>query len=233
MRNSRTPFFLAAVMCLTAWAGSAAAQATSAPAGGQVAPEPSLADAARKARAAKKTEPQAAKKVWTDDNIPTAPREIPAAAATEGAEAPSEQLAQGATSPIGAQAAAKQAAGAQGNAGGQAGTAAAADDDKAKAELESKWREKFAQAHKKLEDDQKDADLMQREYNLKRQQYYSDPNTAMREQYQYPSGRGGDLNDLAKKIDEKKAAIEQDKQAISDLEDELRKAGLPAGWSRP
>jgi len=41
------------------------------------------------------------------------------------------------------------------------------------------------------------------------------------------------LNDLNKKIDEKKQQIEQDKQAISDLEDQLRKDGLPAGWSRP
>jgi len=75
---------------------------------------------------------------------------------------------------------------------------------------------------------------MQREYNLKQQQYYSDPNTAMRQQYNnYAGGRGPELNDLNKKIDEKKQQIEQDKQAISDLEDQLRKEGLPPGWSRP
>ena len=93
------------------------------------------------------------------------------------------------------------------------------------------WRQLFAEAHKKLSDDQKDLDLMERELSLKRQQYYSDPNTAMREQYQYPSGRGGEVNDLVKKIDDTKKKIEQDKQAISDLEDELRKAGLPPGWA--
>jgi ABC-type Fe3+-citrate transport system substrate-binding protein len=74
---------------------------------------------------------------------------------------------------------------------------------------------------------------MERELSLKRTQYYSDPNTAMREQYQYPGGRGGEINDIVKKIDEKKQKIEQDKQAISDLEDQLRKEGLPSGWSRP
>jgi len=163
-----------------------------------------VADAARKARAERKEMPPPTK-VWTDDNLPKSPHE--AAPSAEGGEAGGEA-----------------AAGEK--------TAAGEDADKKQAELEAKWRQRFAEAHKKLDDDQKDLDLMERELSLKRQQYYSDPNTAMREQYQYPAGRGGDINDLVKKIDDKKQAIEKDKQAISDLEDELRKAGLPSGWGR-
>ena len=207
MRKPSIPFLLAGVLCVSGWCVTAAAQDTNTSGGQGVSPEPSVAEAARKTRADKKTEPQSAKHVWTDDNIPKTPRDVPTPASVEGGAAPDK---------------------------GAAGTPADAGlDDKAKAELETKWRERFAAAHKKLADDEKEADLLQREYNLKRQQYYSDPNTALREQYQYPSGRGGELNDTAKKIEEKKAQIEADKQAISDLEDQLRKDGLPSGWSRP
>jgi hypothetical protein len=228
MRKSPYSLLLAGALCAGGWFVAASAQDT----GPSVPQEPSVADAARKAKAQKKNEPQA-KRVWTEDNIPTAPREIPVAkegeaGATEGGGGTQENLPQGATSPLGAQAAA------QAGAAAQSGKSASADDARKQAELEAKWRQKFAEAHKKLDDDQKDLDLMQREYNLKRQQYYSDPNTAMKEQYNnYGGGRGPELNDLQKRIEDTKQKIEQDKQAIADLEDQLRREGLPPGWSRP
>jgi len=218
MRGTSWSLLMAGAVLAGGWCASAAAQTASAnQAAGQ---DQSVADAARRARADKKTEPQSAKHVWDDDNIPKNPRDVTATSAEGGAAACEGENCD------------KAAQDAQG-AKGTAGAPGPEDDAKKSADLEAKWRDRFAVAHKKLDDDEKEADLMQREYNLKRQQYYSDPNTAMREQYQYPSGRGGDLNDLAKKIDEKKADVEKDKQAISDLEDELRKAGLPPGWSRP
>ncbi len=203
MRKSYFGLLLAGALCAAGWSSAAAAQDMTST-GAQ---EPSLAEAARKARAEKKTE-AAPQHVWTDDNIPKVPREVPAAAGEGGEEA-------GAAAP-----AEKKAP-------------AAEDDAKKQAELEAKWRQRFADAQKKLDDDQKELDLSQREYNLKREQYYSDPNTAMREQYQYPGQKGGELNDTAKKIDDLKQKIEQDKQALSDLEDQLRKEGLPPGWARP
>ncbi len=42
-----------------------------------------------------------------------------------------------------------------------------------------------------------------------------------------------DMNDTKTKIDEKTAAVAQDKADISNLEDELRKAGGDPGWARP
>ena len=113
-------------------------------------------------------------------------------------------------------------------------TAAPADDKKktpAEAEKapppkgEDYWRQKFADARKKQADDAHELDILQREYNLKQQQYYSDPNTAMREQYNRQ-----DLNDTKAKIDEKTSAVAQDKQDFSDLEDALRKAGGEPSW---
>ncbi|HKM91893.1 MAG TPA: hypothetical protein VJX29_14890 [Candidatus Acidoferrales bacterium] len=207
MRNTSFGLLLAGALCAAGWWSAAAAQDMTTT-GAQ---EPSVAEAARKAKAEKKTEavPQ---HVWTDDNIPKVPREVPAATGEAGEEGAAEA---GAAAPAGTKA------------------AAAEDDAKKQADLEAKWRQKFADAQKKLDDDQKDLDLTQREYNLKREQYYSDPNTAMREQYQYPGQKGGEVNDTAKKIDDLKQKIEQDKQAISNLEDQLRKEGLPPGWARP
>jgi len=113
----------------------------------------------------------------------------------------------------------------------QSKTAAA---DKAKPETgkaeekdENYWRKQFAEANKKLADDAHELDILQREYNLKQQQYYSDPNTAMKEQFDRK-----DLTDTKQSIDEKTAAVAKDKQDISDLEDSLRQAGGDPGWAR-
>jgi hypothetical protein len=206
MRKPTYSLLLAGALCASGWLAAAAQDTTLHPP-----QEPSPAEAARKARAQKKSEPQA-KQVWDDDNIPKEPREVPAET-KEGGQA------------------------ATGEAGGTPAQPAATgspDDQAKKAALEADWRSKFAGARKKLDDDQKDLDLMQREYNLKRQQYYSDPNTALRQQYNNNvGGRGPELADLEKKIEETKQKIEADKQAISDLEDQLRRDGLPPGWSRP
>jgi anion-transporting ArsA/GET3 family ATPase len=106
--------------------------------------------------------------------------------------------------------------------------APAANDKPSPAKDETYWKKAFADARKKLADDAHELDVLQREYNLKQQQYYSDPNTAMREQFNRQ-----DLTDTKTKIDEKTAAVAQDKQAISDLEDSLRQAGGEPGWSNP
>jgi len=103
---------------------------------------------------------------------------------------------------------------------------APADEKTGSTKDEAYWRKAFADARKKLADDTHELDILQREYNLKQQQYYSDPNTAMREQYNRQ-----DLTDTKTKIDEKTAAVAQDKQAISDLEDALRQAGGEPGWA--
>ncbi len=165
----------------------------------------SVADAARKAQEAKKTAPKA-KIVLDDDNLDTIKGNISVVG---------EQ-------PASAEDQAKTAAGDKAKGG------APGDDKKAPAKGEEYWRQRFADANKKLTDDMHEADVDQRDYNLKQQQYYSDPNTALKEQYSRQ-----DLTDLKKAIDDKTATVTQDKQDISDLEDELRKAGGDPGWASP
>jgi len=92
---------------------------------------------------------------------------------------------------------------------------------------EAYWRGQFAAARKKLADDSKELDILQREYNLKEQQFYTNPNVALREQY----GRA-DLNKTRSEIDAKTTAVAKDKQDITTLEDQLRQAGGNPGWAR-
>jgi len=101
-----------------------------------------------------------------------------------------------------------------------------ADEDKKKEEAE--WRKKFAEARTKLATAEKELDILQRELNLNRQQYYSDPNKTLREEY-----TRGDVNKGKGDIDAKKLEVAQLRSAITTLEEELRRAGGPAAWSRP
>jgi chromosome segregation ATPase len=91
---------------------------------------------------------------------------------------------------------------------------------------EAYWRQRFADANKKLADDQHELDIMQREYNLKQEQYYADPMAALKQEYSRQ-----DLNDSKTKIDDMTAKVAQDKTDISNLEDELRQAGGDPGWA--
>jgi hypothetical protein len=167
----------------------------------------SVADAARKAQAAKKTAPKA-KRVIDNDNLDT----IKGSISIVGQQ-PAPPVVQ-----TKATAAADD----------KTKAAAPPDDKKPPVQDEAYWRKTFGDANNKLAGDARELDVLQREYNLKQQQYYSDPNTAMKEQYNRQ-----ELTDTKKNIDDKAAAVAQDKQDISDLEDSLRKAGGEPGWASP
>ena len=162
-----------------------------------------LVAAARKAREQRKDQASAKPaRVFTNDNIPT----------------------QGGVSAVGVAPAADNADGAGAAA---AGTAAPASDKPAAAAGESAWRERFAHLRKKLEQDQADVDLMQRELGVLDVQYYNDPVKSMQQGYSR-----SDINEKTDKIEAKKKSIEADEQAITDAEEELQRAGGDPGWAR-
>jgi hypothetical protein len=168
----------------------------------------SVVDAARKARADRKAGPQTAK-VYTNDDVTNLKGGInivgPAPATPDIKEAGAD-------------------------AGKDADKAADADATPAAAALpkdEAGWRKAFADARKKLADDAKELDILQREFNLKQEQFYTDPNASLKEEYSRD-----DLKKTQAQIDQKKTDVDADKQAISDLTDELRTSGGDAGWGR-
>lgn len=168
--------------------------------------EQSVAEAARKAREKKKEAPKAAK-VFTNDNIPKAGAEVSVVGSGAASAAAS-------TTEGGEKAAAKK--GAEG------------EEPVDPSKDEAGWRAKFADIRTKIAQAEKELDILQREFNLMQQQYYSDPNKALREQYDRK-----DINDQRKKIQDKQDELQRLRQQQSNLEDELRRAGGNSGWARP
>lgn len=97
---------------------------------------------------------------------------------------------------------------------------------------EKTWRDKFAALRQKLDQDQSELDVLQREAGVSMVQYYGgDPQKAQQDKTnQEPLGANYDKKVSA--IDEKKKQVEADQQAISDAEDALHKAGGDPGWAR-
>ena len=193
---------LLCVLCAGAW--PVVAQAQQQGSEQQPATDP-MADAARKAREQKKTEPKP-KKVYTDDDFRPAPT-------AESTKAPSAAQA-GKEGPEGAgQVAAK----------GEKKDAPQTEVE----DPEQKWRKRFKEMHGKIAQAEQELNILQRELDKGQVQYYTDPQKAMEEQ-----NNRKDIDEKTTKINEKKKEIEQLKQNLSDMEDELRKSGGDLGWSR-
>jgi hypothetical protein len=92
---------------------------------------------------------------------------------------------------------------------------------------EKVWRDRFAALRHKLEQDQQELAVMERELGVLNMQYYNDPVKAMQQQL-----TRSDINEKTAKIAAKKKEIEADQQATSDAEDDLRKSGGEPGWAR-
>jgi len=168
----------------------------------------SVAEAARIAREQKKNQQKPAK-IFTNDDL---------AAKSDGVS-----VVGSAAAPASKEESAAKPGATQGKTGATEEKAAKPKEEKGQAY----WRGRFAEARSKLRDAEKELDILQRELNLQQMQYYSDPNKALREQFERK-----DINDLRRKIDDKRKEVEQLRQALSDLEDELRQAGGEPGWAR-
>jgi predicted RNase H-like nuclease (RuvC/YqgF family) len=109
------------------------------------------------------------------------------------------------------------------------GDAAKADDKGAENDPKSEayWKKKFQAQRDKISTAEKELDVLQRELDKGQVQYYSDPQTALTQQHDR-----SDINDKTAKIDAKKKEIDSLKQQMSDMEDEMRKAGGDPGWAR-
>jgi hypothetical protein len=117
--------------------------------------------------------------------------------------------------------------GAASPAGGQEGASAPAESATSSANDESAWRDRFAKLRHKLEQDQADLEVMQRELGVLNVQFYNDPVKGLQQGL-----TRSDINKKTANIEAKKKQVEADKQAISDAEDDLRKAGGDPGWAR-
>ena len=186
-------FLIVPALCLAGL--SAAAQQTGDP----------VADAARKAREAKKdtTKP---KKVYTDDDIK---RSAPERAAPSSATGDASGKAASTTA---------QGAGASTKAG---------EEPKEDPNSESAWKKRFQAQRDKIAKAEKELDILARELEKAQVQYYPDPQKAMAQQ-----NTRADITAINTKIDAKKQEVDQLKKGLNDLEDQLRKSGGDPGWAR-
>ncbi len=166
-----------------------------------------VADAARKARETKKDAPKP-KKIYTDDDVKKSAPEQPAA------PTPAPGDVSGTT-------AAKTP---------QAGGDAANSEDSTKTEDpngEKAWRKRF-QAHRdKIAKTERELDILGRELEKAQVEYYPDPTKALTEQ-----NNRAEINGKTAKIEAKKKELDQLRQGMEDLEDQLKKSGGDPGWAR-
>lgn len=164
--------------------------------------EQSLGDVARKARAQKQSQAKATR-VFDNDNIP---KEGGISTVTMAGPSSTEK---------GKEPASKEAKG-KGD-----------KEKKTSADEEKEWREKFAKLREELGYQERNLDVLQRELNLSQIQNYSDPNVAMREEYQRT-----EINKKTQDIEDQKQKVDKLKKALADLEEELHRKGLPSGWAQ-
>jgi hypothetical protein len=163
-----------------------------------------LAEAARRVRAELARKDLSRVPLFTNDNLPKAGGAISVVGGASAA-APAEGGAAGAE---------QAAAGAQGDC-----------DDNC-------WKARFSEQRGKIQTAQRELEILQREYNLARTQFYQDPNQAVREQYSGNTAGGQQLQALQQQISEKQAEIQKLQQELSNLENELRRAGGNPGLAR-
>lgn len=93
---------------------------------------------------------------------------------------------------------------------------------------EKEWRDKFAKAHAKLQRDQAELDVDQRELGKLQVQFY--PNDPAKQLGQSVSN--ADVHTQQDKIAKMQQQVQNDQNDISSLEDSLRKSGGDSGWAR-
>ncbi|MGA7908515.1 MAG: hypothetical protein WCA16_13985 [Candidatus Sulfotelmatobacter sp.] len=172
-----------------------------------------LGDYARKVR--KETTPAKSKpKVYDNDNIPKDDK-----LSVVGPQAPEN-----------AANAAPAEAGQEASAAPGLKTAVSPEEDQAKKQVEWKqWQEKINAQKDQIDLLNRELDVLQREYQLRAAALYADVGNRLRNQAQWDKQ---DV-DYKQKIADKQKAVDEAKQKLDDLQEEARKAGVPAAMREP
>ena len=173
----------------------------------------SLGDYARKVHK-DPAAPKAKPKVFDNDNLPTEDKLSVVgspAAASDSSQAESDSKAASSSE-------AKDAAGAK------------PDDDQAKKQAEWKgWQEKLSAQKNSIDLASRELDVLQKEYQLRAAAMYADVGNRMRNAAQWDKEDA----DYKQKIADKQKTIDDNKQKLDAMQEEARKAGVPASMREP
>jgi hypothetical protein len=174
----------------------------------------SLGDVARQTR--KQNAKKTTAKVFTNDNLPTdAPVSVtgqPPAPDKDGAKSGEDSA---------------EAAGSQDK---------SAKDQKPDADRDNKtmaekrdqaiqqWKQRFADQKKQISLLEREIDVMQGEYRLRAAAYYADAGNALRNQAPWAQQE----REYRTRLDSKQKQLDEAKQKLEDMQEEARKAGMPA-----
>jgi hypothetical protein len=103
--------------------------------------------------------------------------------------------------------------------------AASPEDDQAKKQAAYKqWQQKLNTQKEQIDLASRELDVLQREYQLRAAEMYADVGNRLRNSAQWDKQEA----DYKQKILDKQKAVEDAKQKFDDMEEEARKAGVPA-----
>src|SRR5258708_3863940 len=92
---------------------------------------------------------------------------------------------------------------------------------------EAAWRKRFQAQRDKIAKAERELDILGRELEKAQVEYYPDPTKALTEQ-----NNRGEINGKTAKIEAKKKELDQLRQGMENLEDQLKKSGGDPGWAR-
>lgn len=167
----------------------------------------SLGDAARKARMTKPAAP-ANQQVYTNDNLPTAGG-LGIASLTPS---PENNTAQQTTASTAAAAPAP------------AGSDKATED--ARQKVYEAWKTKIDTQKSQISQLERELNVLQREAQIRAAVYYADAGTQLRDPKKYAD----DVRQSQQDTEAKQKSLADAKQKLDDLQDQARKAGVPASY---
>ena len=199
-----------ALALFTIPAGSLAAAQTTAP----VADQSSLGDYARKVH--KVPNVKAKPKVFDNDNLPKEDKLsiVGEAAPVTAADASADSSSKAAASKDGA----------------AANPAASTNDEQSKKLAEWKtWQDKVTTQKNSIDLASRELDVLQKEYQLRAAAMYADVGNRLRNSTQWDKDEG----EFKLKIADKQKAVDDAKQKLDDMQEEARRAGVPAAMREP
>jgi hypothetical protein len=180
-------------------------------------PSPSLGDYARKVH--KDPNAPAKPKVYDNDNLPKDNKLSVVGPAPSADSTASTAIDKSSTAD------AKTPADAKGAADAKAGTKPADDEQAAKKQAEWKgWQGKISGQKEQIDLNSRELDVTQREYQLRAAAMYADAGNRMRNEAAWDKEDA----DYKQKIADKQKALDDSKEKMQDLQEQARKAGVPA-----